>query len=65
MNACTVEALPGGGYRVTRDFTNKAAAMAAMMKVLSVVEESFVPVAQEIPLPPAAGVRIAAAENED
>jgi len=30
-----------------------------------VVEDAFIPVAQEIPLDPAAAVRIDAAENED
>lgn len=65
MNACLVEKLPNGSFRISRDFTSKAAALAAMEKVLSVVEEAFIPVPQEVPLAPAAAVRIDAAENED
>lgn len=65
MSACLVEKLPNGNYRISRDFTSKAAALAAMEKVLTVVEDAFIPVSQEVPLPPAAEVRIAAAENED
>lgn len=65
MTACLVEKLPNGSFRISRDFTSKAAALAAMEKVLSVVEEAFIPVPQEVPLAPAAEVRIAAAENEE
>ena len=65
MNACLVEKLPNGNFRITRDFSSKAAALAAMEKVLSVVEEAFIPVAQDIPLPPAAQVQISAAEDQD
>lgn len=65
MTACLVEKLPSGIYRVSRDFTSKAAALSAMDKVLSVVEEAFIPVPQEVPLAPAAELRIIAAENEE
>lgn len=65
MSACQVEKLPSGIYRVSRDFTSKAAALSAMDKVLSVVEEAFIPVAQEVPLSPAAEIQIAAAEIQD
>jgi hypothetical protein len=65
MSACQVEKLQNGNFRISREFSSKAAALAAMEKVLSVVEEAFIPVPQEIPLPPAAEVRINAAENEE
>jgi hypothetical protein len=65
MNACLIEKLPDGGYRLSREFSSKAAALAAMEKVLSVVEEGFIPVASDVPLPPAAAVQIEAAENQD
>jgi hypothetical protein len=65
MNSCLIEKLNNGNYRISREFSSKAAALAAMEKVLSVVEEAFMPVAQEVPLPPAAEVRITAAENEE
>jgi hypothetical protein len=65
MNACLIEKLPDGNFRISREFSSKAAALAAMEKVLSVVEEAFIPVPQEIPLPPAAQVQISAAEDQD
>lgn len=61
MTACTVERLPNGSFRVSRDFRNAAAAMCAMERVLAVVEEAFEPA----PLPEATEAFIANQADED
>lgn len=63
MSACQIERLPEGSFRVSRVFSNKAAAMAAVQKVMEVVEEAFEPAPP--PLSPAAEVSLAKAEAED
>ena len=65
MPACLVEKLPSGFYRISRDFSNKSAALAAMEKILSVNEVAFEPVPQEIPLPQAVEAILASAESAD
>lgn len=61
MTACTVERLPNGSYRVSRDFRNAPAALSAMERLIAVVEEAFEP----SPLPDATQALLDSKPEED